>query len=319
MQSLIRALVLACLAAGLLLLGPGPAYADTVCQVVDPLTGQCRLSVEVPGGGATGGNQQVGDDGPRDTGSGQSCYFDPAKQGVPGKAGAVPCSSPYGSWSNAYNCYIQASKNPPPAGDPAWKGHKPGDGAVYECFQPQTNLLVQIWAANPPPGAAAGPSPREVAQMAVRKMNLSAIDIGITPEPGAGSIGLVGMPVWLWAKGPNSHTYGPTTASASAGGITVTATARVHEITWEMGDGTSETCRTAGTPYAASYGKKASPDCGHVYQLSSSREPGGKYTVTATSAWVITWRGAGQTGTIRLGGLSRSVQIAVGEAQVLVR
>ncbi|MFE3998032.1 hypothetical protein ACFX43_04430 [Nocardioides sp. YIM B13467] len=190
---------------------------------------------------------------------------------------------------------------------------------MYNCYQPQTGLLIQIWSPTPPPGAEAGPPPREVAQMAVEQMNLSAIDIGITPRPEPDSVGLVGMPVWMWAKAPDSRTYGPTTASASAGGITVTATARVHEIAWDMGDGTTVECRTAGTPYEASFGKKASPDCGHVYRLSSAREPGGNYTVTATSAWVITWEGAGQTGTIRLNGLSRSVEIAVGEAQVLVR
>jgi hypothetical protein len=43
------------------------------------------------------------------------------------------------------------------------------------------------------------------------------------------------------------------------------------------------------------------------------------FTVTATSDWVISWQGAGQSGTIRLNGLARSVQIAVGEAQVLVQ
>lgn len=320
MRVLIRALVLACLLAGLAVLGLDPASADTVCKVTDPLTGQCKLSVEVPGGsGESGSNEQAGDGGPRDTGSGHSCYFDPAKQGVPGEAGPVPCQGPYGSWSNSYNCYVEPADPPPAPGDPAWQGHEPGDGAIYNCYQPQTSLLTQIWSADPPEGAAAGPSPREVAQMAVEQMNLSAIDIGITPAPGPDSVGLVGMPVWMWVRSPSSHTYGPATASASAGGITVTATARVHQIRWEMGDGTTVTCDTPGTPYDASFGKKASPDCGHVYTLSSSRKPGEKYTVTATSAWVIDWQGAGQTGTIRLDGLSRSVQIAVGEAQVLVQ
>ena len=86
-----------------------------------------------------------------------------------------------------------------------------------------------------------------------------------------------------------------------------------------MGDGTQIICTTTGTPYKASYGKQQSPDCGHVYAKSSSTKSGGKYTVTASSDWVITWDGAGQTGTIRLNGLTRSVAIAVGEAQVLVQ
>ncbi|WP_310964098.1 hypothetical protein [Nocardioides terrisoli] len=149
-------------------------------------------------------------------------------------------------------------------------------------------------------------------------MKLSAIEIGIVPRPGQNSVGLVGMPVWMWAKAPNDHTVGPITARASAGGITITAIAKLLHVTWDMGDGSRVVCKTAGTPYKPEYGRKASPDCGYTYKLSSARETNDAYTVTATSSWVITWSGAGQTGTIRLDGLNRSTQIRIGEAQVLV-
>ncbi|WP_235736797.1 hypothetical protein [Nocardioides alcanivorans] len=293
-----------------------PAVADskTVCQQTHPTTGKCLVwvVVEVPG------SENV-DDGPKDTGSGQSCYWDGTKQGISKPPpGPVPCTSEYGYWSNSYRCYIRLLDPQPPAGDPAWKGHEPGDGAVYDCYQPQTDLLIHIWADNPPENSGAGPNPRDVAQLAIDDMALRAIDVGITPQPGANRIGLVGMPVWMWAANPDEHTYGPITATASAGGITITATANVQNVAWQMGDGTTVECRTPGTPYKAAYGKKPSPDCGHVYTKSSAGEPGGTYTVTATSSWVITWEGAGQTGTIRLDGLQRSVEITVGEAQVLV-
>jgi hypothetical protein len=85
-----------------------------------------------------------------------------------------------------------------------------------------------------------------------------------------------------------------------------------------MGDGTEVVCEAVGTPYKPSYGRKDSPDCGHTYKESSAHEADDAYTVTATSSWVITWSGAGQTGTIRLDGLNRSTQIRIGEAQVLV-
>lgn len=313
---LTRAAVLASLA-GLLAVARAPAYADTTCQQTDPLSGVCTVWVDAPGTPSSQGTPASS--GPKDTASGKSCYWDPSKQGLSRPpAGPVPCTSKFGYWSNTYNCYIQPQKPQPTAGDPAWKGHKPGDGAVYSCYQPQTDMLVEVWAANAPSGAAAGPSPRQVAQIAIKRLNLTAIDIGITPEPGPNSVGLVGMPVWLWVANPDSHTYGPATASASAGGITVTATARVEQITWDMGDGTKVVCQNAGTPYQPRFGRSESPDCGHVYDKSSADQPDQKYTVTATSDWVITWAGAGQTGTIRLGGLTRSVQIAVGEAQVLV-
>src|SRR3546814_3167632 len=104
-------------------------------------------------------------------------------------------------------------------------------------------------------------------------MALRAIDVGITPEPGANRIGLVGMPVCIWAANPDDNTYGPITATASAGGITITATANVRKVTWQMADGTTVAFRTAGTPYKAAYGKRPSPDCGHVYPKSSEGDP----------------------------------------------
>lgn len=313
-----RVVALSLAAAGLLILAPAPSFADTVCQVTDPETGVCLIYVEVPG--TPGDPGDGGDDGPKDTGSGAACYWDGTAQGITKPPpGPVPCTSEFGYWSNGYRCYISLLDPQPPAGDPSWQGHEPGDGAVYSCYQPQTDLLIWIWSQDPPPNSGAGPTPREVAQIAIEQMDLRAIDIGITPEPGEDSIGIVGMPVWLWAANPNEHTVGPITESASAGGITVTATAKLQRITWDMGDGSTVKCAPGGTAYKASYGDAKSPDCGYVYQKSSSKRPSGKYTVTATSDWVITWEGAGQTGTIRLNGLTRTVAIAVGEAQVLVQ
>jgi len=319
MRRLVARVVVTTLAvAGLIALAQGPTYGDTVCQVTDPETGICLIWIEIPGNPGDPG--EPGEDGPKDTGSGHACYWDPTKQGLTSPpAGPVACTSEYGYWSNTYNCYISVLDPQPPAGDPAWQGHDPGDGAIYSCFQPQTDILIWLWSHDPPPEPGTAPTPREVAKLAIDQMKLRAIDIGITPGPGEDSIGIVGMPVWMWAANPNGHTWGPITASASAGGITIMATARVNTITWDMGDGNKITCTTAGTPYEASYGNKKSPDCGHVYTTSSSSRPGDKFTVTATSDWVITWQGAGQTGTIRLNGLARSVQIAVGEAQVLVQ
>ncbi|KRF32290.1 hypothetical protein [Nocardioides sp. Soil805] len=314
---LTRVSVVLILFVGLSTLGHESAYADTECQVTDPLTGQCTVWVEVPADPGSPGEPGV--DGPQDTGSGAACYWDGTSQGITKPPpGPVPCSSPAGYWSNSYRCYISPVEPQPPAGDPSWQGHEPADGAVYNCYQPQTGLLITIWSQDTPPNSGTGPTPREVAQIAIEQMRLSAISIGIAPEPGPDSIGLVGMPVWMWAKDPNAHTIGPLSESASAGGITVTATAKVLQITWDMGDGTEVVCDTAGSPYKPSYGRKDSPDCGHTYTRSSAREVDDAYTVTATSSWVITWSGAGQTGTIRLDGLNNSAQVRIGEAQVLV-
>lgn len=313
-------LVLACLAsASWFGVGLAPAFADTECQVNDPQSGVCVVWVEVPATPDDPGDE--GNDVPKDTGKGEACVWDGTTQGVTDPPpGPVPCTSDAGYWSNGYNCYVQPLDPQPAAGDPSWLGHEPGDGAIYQCFQPQTGIVVLTWAQDPPPNSGSGPTPGDVAQLAIEDMELRAINIGIAPEPGADSIGLVGMPVWMWASSPDDHTFGPITASASAGGITITATARVHKITWDMGDGTEPVvCRTAGTPYTPEFGRQESPTCGHVYSTSSAHENDDKFTVTAISDWVVTWTGGGQSGVRRLNGLQRSVAITVGEAQVLVR
>ena len=303
--------------AGTQLPAQGSAAPGVGCQVVHPETGTCLIQV-----GADPSPTDPGDgeeEGPKPTGNSTGCYWDPAPQGLSGPpAGPVPCTAATGYWSNHYGCYLQPAGPQPPASDPAWAGHSPDEGAIYQCDQPQTDIVTFFWSPNPPPGSAAGPTPGEVAQLAIERMNLTAIDIGIVPEPGPDSVGLVGMPAWMWASNPDDHTFGPATATASAGGITVTATARVEKVTWSMGDGTEVVCRSAGTPYRSSFGRKDSPDCGHTFTTTSAGLPNDRFTVTARSDWVITWQGAGQSGTIRLDGLERSVQIAIGEAQVLV-
>ncbi|AEM88712.1 hypothetical protein [Streptomyces violaceusniger] len=226
----------------------------------------------------------------------------------------VPCSDPeLGSFSGG--CYYKVASPQPPAGDPAWKGHKPDDGKVYQVTCPMgtpgLDAVGLQWMAEPPGAAAV--SPAQLAQQAVDKMTLRGPRIGIAPKPGGK--GVVGMPVWMWA-GKSTETYGPNTASASAGGTTVTATAKVSKVVWKLGDGSTVTCTTAGTPYKASYGKKASPDCGHRYTQASSTTASGKYHITATATWTIGWQGGGQNGQlteIR----DSAVDITIAEVQVL--
>ena len=143
-------------------------------------------------------------------------------------------------------------------------------------------------------------------------MNLRAVRMGIVPEPKPGRVGLVGMPVWMWADAPDASTWGPVTKSVSAGGYTVTATAKVIKVVWAMGDGEVVVCRTPGTKYEDRYGKESSPDCGYSYERS------GHFRVRATSYWEVDWSGIGQSGTIPLS-FSDSVLITVGEVQVLTQ
>ncbi|MFF2305980.1 ATP/GTP-binding protein [Streptomyces sp. NPDC058128] len=229
-----------------------------------------------------------------------------------GGSGSKPVSNP----ADQPSCSYKKLDPQPDAKSLLWEGHDPADGgAVYEriCIGGPGGMTIgAVWAPGPPGPAAIDPA--VLAQQALDKMLLRPPAIGITPKPGGR--GVVGMPVYLWTQqGP--ETYGPNTASASAGGVTVTATARVSRIVWNMGDGKSVTCTTPGTPYKAEYGKQASPDCGHRYTAPSSSTGTGKYHVSATSTWTIGWQAttglSGQLTEIR----QSAVDVNVVEVQVL--
>jgi hypothetical protein len=224
----------------------------------------------------------------------------------------VPCEDGDSWWSNARDCYVSLADPQPPKSDPQWEGHR--TGAIYECYSPAIvgTRMYTFWSATSPTGPAAPPDPRVLALRAIATMRLRAIGIGIVPEARAGSIGIVGLPTWMWVANPGQHTWGPITRTASSAGYSVTATAKVQRIVWAMGDGNTVTCTQRGTPYADSFGKSSSPDCGHTYTRQ------GTYTVRATSYWLVTWTGIGQSGTIPLD-FTRTAAITMGEAQVLIR
>lgn len=246
----------------------------------------------------------------------------PGSSGGGDSGGKQPAGGSGGSddESGISTCITKPMDPQPPAGSDYWDGHDPSDGKVYitECLSGRgrwgsPGTLDIFFSAQEPEEDEPAIDPAVLAQQAIDSMLLKGPAIGIVPEPG--KTGLLGMPVWMWTEtGPS--TYGPTSATASAGDVTVTATARVSKIVWEMGDGSTVTCESAGTPYKSSYGKRKSPDCGHLYEESSAGEPGGEFTVTATSTWAIEWEGGGESGTdseVR----TSEVQIQVGEAQVV--
>ncbi|MFD5425615.1 ATP/GTP-binding protein [Streptomyces sp. NPDC127084] len=271
----------------------GCGQNDVCWDITDPGSGGNPGKPGTTGGGKGGGGEK------------RKCFI----RGV-----EAACYDPdWGYYMNG--CYYRLATPQPPATDPAWAGHKPGDGAIYDatCVTAAGVQTNQGWLQNPPPGAGTGPTPAELAQQALAKMTLLGPDIGIAPK--TGGKGVVGMPVWMWANDTPNH-WGPVTASATAGAVTVNATAKVSKVVWSMGDGTTVTCTGAGTPYQAAFGKKTSPDCGHRYRAPSSTQPSGKFPVSATATWTIDWQGGGETG--QLTEIRDSdVAITVVEVQVL--
>lgn len=283
-----------------LLVSPVPsasADGDGQCtQVFDPETGQLKWVCEDDGGSG-------GDDG--STGGSSTCSY----------AGReIPCTGPEGSvWSSKYACWIGA-RGPDSMVPP--EGQTKEDGWWHVCyFPPPGSSWEYMWIET----GEVGIDPVTLANRAIASMDLDPITIGIVPESGPDRVGLVGLPVWMWAEAQTANTYGPITASASQGPVSVTATAKVSSIVWDMGDGTKVTCTGPGTPYEDRYGKQASPTCGHRYEQMSDDQPDGAYQVTATSHWVVEWSGGGQSGTIELDLTTEPLPIRIGEAQVLTQ
>lgn len=125
-------------------------------------------------------------------------------------------------------------------------------------------------------------------------------------------MGAVGVPVWLWTQ-----PWNPQAATAAAGGIAVTVTAKITDVTWSMGDGHTVTCAGPGTAFAESMGFRDSPDCGYRYSQPSRNQPGGKYPLTATATWAVQWTGAFTAATTIT--TASTVQVAIGEYQSLVQ
>lgn len=144
-------------------------------------------------------------------------------------------------------------------------------------------------------------------------MGLTAPQLGMFPKSRGQdfqAVGYVGWNMWLWVADPGPTTWGPITASASDGGYTVTATAEVDQVEWDMGNGEVVTCGQGTRHPPMAVRSEPSPDCGYIYQHD------GYYTVTATTYWEVQWTGPSASGTLQLD-MGRADEVAIAEAQVV--
>ena len=280
----------------ILVMTAAPALAgDPVeCSPAEQAAGICTITD--PGGGTPGGGTPGGGTGHPDPGAG--CVANGA---------TIPCTNGSGTWSSDRQCYIAAASPQPP--DPAAAGGRPGD-TLYNCTT-LAGAVSTFWSPIPPGGLEGLLNPEDLARQAIATMGLGVFQVGMAPE--AGGTGYVGLPVWMWAANPGPSTIGPITAAAGA----VSATAKMSEADWNMGDGHVVTCRNGGTPYADSYGNSMSPTCGYRYNQASSDEAAGVYAVTVTAKWTVNWTGMGRTGVINLTFNSPVTQVRIAELQAV--
>lgn len=226
----------------------------------------------------------------------------------------APCTDPTWGWMGSNGCYWKvATDYRPPAWDTA--DQHPGEtGAwfLFTCLGPfpgtggGTVWLPTIGSPTTPP-----PTPVVLARQAVNRLKLATPRIETSPSGEQ----LVNVPTWLWLA---RSAWAPMTATASVPGESVTATARPLQVTWRLGDGTVLICAGPGTPYARGGDPSApSPDCGHTYRRSSAGEFDGVFGVSATVAWVVTWQGDGQRGSLPALTTATTSTFRVAESQAI--
>ena len=165
------------------------------------------------------------------------------------------------------------------------------------------------WVPTTPGGPA--PIPSVLAKTALSKAAWPAIKVKFDPSPDRL---LVNFPTWLHL----TSGWESITASASVAGTSATVTAKPESAFWEMGDGKTVTCRSAGTAYDAHLSWQANltaRDCGYAYPTSSARAADGRYLVAVTVHYAVTWTSnAGAGGS--LGGYDRSATTTVAVGQI---
>ncbi|MFF6794545.1 ATP/GTP-binding protein [Streptomyces filamentosus] len=202
--------------------------------------------------------------------------------------------------SSGPTCTYEKLDPQPSRGDNMyWRGHEREAGALYGVVCPDSGGARIVFipdATDAPAPDVPVIDPEQLARQAVDSMRL---DGPVVASPRAAGTYVIGMPMWMRAE-PSPSTFGPVTASASAGAVTVSATARVTSVRWDMGDGTTVTCAGPGTPYTPDRGKSMSPDCGHRYERVSDVGPDERYKGKATSTWTVEWEAPalGDSGTL---------------------
>jgi len=291
---------------------PVPAYADgsasSSCLGILSANAGCAsgsVTVAVSVDGQPGAVSLVSDGG----GTAPVCTY---------RGQVLACEGPAGWWAADRGCYVRAKDVSP--SDPAFLllSHGQTTGQIYSCTLPPgvAGPPTDFWSATP----LAAPDQASVVALAgraVQSLGLRGVSVGMTPPVVAtkpDSVGLIALPNWLWVQDPSAQTWGPASGTSTDGGLSVTVTAKVGKVTWDLGDDSAAiVCTVAGTPYDASFGASQSPDCGRDAGYAKA----GTYPVTAVSHWVIAYTSnVGVTGTLTMD-LTAASTVTIAEAQVI--
>jgi hypothetical protein len=129
----------------------------------------------------------------------------------------------------------------------------------------------------------------------------------VRTSPGSDDL-VVNVPTWLWV---DPGWWKPYEATAAAGRVTATVTARPTSILWSTGDGSAIRC-DAGRPWRPGLAEAAT-DCSHTY-----RRAAGGLDLSATVVLEVTWTSnIGPGGSLPAISRTSTVEVTVGEIQAI--
>ncbi len=261
------------------------AALAVVIVVVDPVAPPAGADSGTAGAGSGGGTVTVG----AGTGSGSG-------GGAGGSSGGGPTSGSGSAspWQCTYTYLALNNDGGFPPGGPL-----PGAWYSVTCDDATTGAQVTqtVWVTGAPPAAVPQVDPHALAIQAEQSMTLS--DPTLLDDPAGSSV--VGLATWLWIDPSLWH---DDSVTATAGGVSATAVARPVGVTWTTGDGSQVACGGPGVPYATGVPSAwQTTYCSHTYVDSSLGQPSpdgdpddGRFAVSATVEWAVSWTAVGAAG-----------------------
>jgi hypothetical protein len=136
----------------------------------------------------------------------------------------------------------------------------------------------------------------------------------LATSPAADSGLYVKVPTWLWVDGSWWTDY---EATANAGRVSATVTARPVATSWSMGDGSTLSCAGQGTPWRPGLAEDAT-SCSHTYVSSSDGEADRTFDLAATVTLEVSWTSStGASGTLPTITRSAAQPVRVAEIQAI--
>lgn len=228
-------------------------------------------------------------------------------------------------------CKYAAAVPTPPAGDPRWGGEDSTKGVLYAMSCPDAiNVMNQnlvyafvryVYSPTGTPPQAVVPDPLVVAQKAISELNIPEPAVSFGPDAAK-----IAANYWtyLWVNNAQQKI-----ATATAGPVTVTATASLTSVLYSMGEPMSAadlsissapfTCQGAGVDPGTSVDVTVSPPAGscaymfHVRSTAARTNGLGSWPVTATATWTVVWTSnIGVGGTVTPPTRASTTQVRVG-------